>query len=124
MAALGLMGAADRAWACTVEAPVRDCCPAGTEQPCDSVPSDPGRAIDGGVCCAEAPKPNKNYAADNTKARILVDDASDSHDAAPPLAFSTVEFVSSDVGRACLVQPSSYLADASLTWLRTARLRL
>lgn len=124
MAALGLLGAVDRASACALDAPVEDCCPSGAQQPCDGMPSDLGRAVENAVCCAAVPIPSSSVSADSARVRLALEDDAGSHVPGPPPASALGDGSTIAATSVRFVLPSSFQANASLTYLRTARLRL
>ena len=51
----GLLGAAEPLLACAMNSPDSDCCPTGTQAPCDHNPAPMGGVEGAQACCASAP---------------------------------------------------------------------
>jgi len=117
---VGLLGMVQPALAC---ATARDCCPTGSPSPCDG-----GRAGDAAFtvdlpCCAAHIGSGPAVSIDRTRVRCAIGHSQGSPDPVfllPSIPIRQPTFV----GPAIPESVSSYLNNASLTYLRTARLRL
>lgn len=120
---LGLIWAAAPALAC---APMenRDCCPEGAPSPCGGGESGLNLKAVASLCCASAPVASPSAAADTARSTHVEPQSPESPDAIALLAwFATLQPREYETPRAPpdIVQTRT---DASLTYLRTLRLRL
>jgi hypothetical protein len=118
---VGLLGIIQPALAC---ATARDCCPTGPPSPCDGV-----RAGDAAFseinlpCCAAHLGSGVAVSIDRTRVRFALAHSQGSPD--PVFLLASIQMRHpAFVGPADPKSASSYLNNASLTYLRTARLRL
>ena len=121
---LGLLGAAAPLLACPMHSATSDCCPPGTQAPCnhDSAPVI-GSNFASQLCCASAP-------IGEPLALILTNDTKPSHGAsgaADPPPIATLE--NGSVPLSCVFDHRPRSADSAFsfgatTYLRTGRLRL
>lgn len=118
---IGLIGAGAPAFACATAAAAGDCCPPGSPTGCAQPYEQLGaEAI---VCCATADTPSAMVAADAGRELQI---AQGDHESADPAAAVASILSVLDLRDSKLALPvtDSVLADASLTYLTTARLRL
>jgi hypothetical protein len=118
---VGLFGVIQPTLAC---ATARDCCPTGSPSPCDG-----GRAGDGAFsnvvlpCCAAHFGSGAAVSIDRTRGRVALAHSQGSFDPVFLIASIPIRHAAF-VGPAVPESVSSHLNNASLTYLRTARLRL
>lgn len=117
---VGLLGAAYPVLACAANMqPAGGCCPGGTDTPCDEQPPATGAA----VCCVAAPAPAQAAVLDAFRSGTLIE-----HDVGAPDATGPPGPPHAAVSHAACRQLVPLAVpprdDLSLTYLRTARLRL
>ena len=116
-----LLGLAAPTIACALEKP--HCCPGGSPSPCQGS-EQPGSAPEAGVaCCSVVPESIGTAAIDAVRIRL------DIHGGTAPDPVATVGWAHPRSGAAPLrgsrpLSLDSFREDASLTYLRTARLRI
>jgi len=120
---MGLLGAAHPALACATDMPANDCCPPGSNIPCDHSAPAPSPAPDGAICCVAAPAPIEAAASDRVRGSALVPQDSGSPEAIAQT--SPLDLVPRPAYRHAVPPLAApRVDDHSLTYLRTARLRL
>lgn len=117
----GLLGLALPALACA--SPGHDCCPHDSQSPCGgNHPSAPVQS--GNACCTDAPAVTRVPTAQAIRVRLAPNDFAHLPPAFGTPACAWVTSQSQRVPRRSIHTVSVYYPDASLTYLRTARLRL
>jgi hypothetical protein len=118
---VGPLGVIQPTLAC---ATARDCCPTGSPLPCDGGRTDDSAFSDIGLpCCAAHLESGAAVSIDRTRDRLALSHSKGSPDPAVLIASFPIRHAAF-VGLAVPESVSSYLNNASLTYLRTARLRL
>lgn len=120
----GLLGMAEPLLACSMNTPASECCPTGTQSPCDQ-DSDQGMALaDANVCCAPAPVGQSFTVSVKKSGAKSLHEASGSADF--PLVTSSIDEwharFACNASRPRIANPAQSLGAA--TYLRTGRLRL
>lgn len=117
-----LIGLALPAAACTSSL-AADCCPSGSGQHCPGVPMH-AKADSANTCCAFAPTLSRIASTSVDRARHGVHAASGSLDPVALPAWTLLDQALRPAAGPIRSLASSYWHDASLTYLRTARLRI
>jgi hypothetical protein len=118
----GLLGAGSPAFACASAAAAGDCCPPGAPTGCTQAYGQLG--IEATVCCITAAAPSQMVSAERGRELHAIQDDCRSADpiAIVSTSFSLLDRRSPPLFNAC--HDFSARTDASLTYLRTGRLRL
>lgn len=119
---IGLLGAGSPAFACATAAAGGDCCPPGTASGCSQTYEQ--LDVEATVCCITAAAPSQIVAVERSREADLVQ--RDGGSAEPIVAAAALRSFADLRQRLCFEAPASRLVhtDASLTYLRTGRLRL
>lgn len=110
----GLLGAAYPAIACAAAATSEECCPA-LPSPCDTAPSQSGSSVDPILCCIGAPAPPQSASVDSDRKPDPF---------VPIVSTPTSHGLVASRPSKCAASTSSFCPNSTLTYLRTARLRL
>jgi hypothetical protein len=118
---VGVLGVTSPALACAAPAELeRDCCPEGPSDPCGG-----GSTEARAPCCIAAPATGGAVAADVTHRQLARPIDNDSPDPLVLTAWLQTLVIGAAVPDPFVPKkPFSYLSDATLTYLRTGRLRL
>jgi hypothetical protein len=117
-----LIGLALPAVACTASSSL-DCCPTGSAQHCPGVPT-PTKADSANTCCTFAPALARIAAVPVDRVRQKAHAPSDLPDLIARVAWTQSDQTWRPAAGPIQSLASSYWHDASLTYLRTARLRI
>lgn len=119
---VGLLGAGSPAFACVTAAAAGDCCPPGSPSGCTQAYEQ--LDVEATVCCIAAAAPSQMVSAERGRELQAVQDDSRSAD---PIAIVRTSFSLPDPRsppQLDAANVSSARTDATLTYLRTGRLRL